>query len=175
MKKFCPHQTAFTLIELLVVTSIMGILFTLGIAAYNNFNRNQILGQAAKTLRNDLRLVQSKASSGEMDCSTSACGGTTDGCGNDIADGTEKTFEGWFISFANSPDPRYAFYGKCGGTTFGTKYINLPSGVTFDPMPAYNPVQFSPISRGASADVTITLKSNSGTQTVTITKSGGIN
>ncbi|MDP3955260.1 MAG: prepilin-type N-terminal cleavage/methylation domain-containing protein [bacterium] len=176
MKKFCPGFTlmrtrlcrnlvsvhAFTLIELLVVMSIIGILFSIGIAGYSNFNRKQILTQAVKTLKSDLRLAQSKASSGEKDY--------TAGCTN------STVLEGWFVSFLSSP-ARYEIYGKCGGIKYGTKNIDLPSGVTFIPMPSPNPIQFLPLARGVSitSPLTITLKSNSGSQTVTISPSGDIN
>jgi len=45
-----PSQRAFTLIELLIAMSIMAILFTIGIAKYNDFNRRQIVTQAALEL-----------------------------------------------------------------------------------------------------------------------------
>ena len=57
--------SAFTLIELLVIISIIGLLFTLGLAAYNNFNRRQLVDQATQELENNLRLAQSKAMAGQ--------------------------------------------------------------------------------------------------------------
>lgn len=62
MKKNC---LGFTLIELLVAISIIGIIFTIGLAKYNQFNRRQILVQAAREFKSNLRLVQSKALAGE--------------------------------------------------------------------------------------------------------------
>ncbi len=170
MKRFCPKTSTpsryplapsfgFTLIELLVVITITSTLFAIGIAAYNNFNKGQILTQTANTLKNDLRLVQSKASSGEKDATI--CSG--------------KTLDGWYMSFANSS---YSIFGKCGGVSFSTKSVNLPSGISFNPLPSSNPIQFVLLARGTSVDViTITLLSTSGTKvvTVTVTKSGEIN
>lgn len=65
MKKTC---LGFTLIELLVVISVVGILFTIGVARYQAFNRRQLLVQAAQNLKSNLRLAQDKALAGEKDC-----------------------------------------------------------------------------------------------------------
>lgn len=156
MKKDCSILAAFTLIELLVVISIIGILFTVGMAAYNEFNRGQILSQAAKTLKNDLRLAQSKASAGEKDSSS---------CVN-------KTLEGWFVSFTSSS---YTLYGSCDGTQFGQKIVNLPANVSLFTCCALGPLQFRPLAQGISPGVTITLSAFGKTQLIIVGTSGDIN
>lgn len=55
----------FSLIELMIVVSLFGIAASLVTASYLTFERNQRLKSAASTLKNDLRLVQSKAISGD--------------------------------------------------------------------------------------------------------------
>jgi len=157
MKKDCPSLFGFTLIELLVVVSIIAILFGVGIAAYNQFNRRQILTQAAKTLKGDLRLAQSKASSGEKD--TSVCGSGP----------TSKTLDGWFVTFTNTT---YTLYGSCGGTQFGSKTVSLSANVFFNPVPPT--IQFKPLAQGVLEATQIILSAFGETQTITVTPSGDI-
>lgn len=130
MKKFCPKSSAFTLIELLVVVSIIGILFTVGLALYNDFNRRQIVVQAAKELKDNLRLAQSKALAGEKD--SSICGSGP----------TSKTLDGWYIDFSGSQ-----IYGQCGGTPFGSDPFDVPSVILI--ASSVNPLKFKPLAEGA--------------------------
>lgn len=59
--RFFKHKRGYTLVELLVVTSIIIVLSSVGLASYLNFNRSQILNQAARKIVQDLRLAQSMA------------------------------------------------------------------------------------------------------------------
>lgn len=149
-KKSCPHQTAFTLIELLVVISIIAILFTIGMAAYNEFNRSQMLSQSAKTLKNDLRMAQSKALSGEK---------PTDCTG---------TLEGYQVVFTNNS---YTLNALCPNAVL-MKSTNLPQNVTFSSPPT---ILFKVLTRGVENWQTITLTAfTTKTQTVTVSASGEI-
>ena len=58
-------SSAFTLIELLVVISIIGIIFTLGVAGYRDFSRRQALTGVSKQLKADIRLAQQLALTGQ--------------------------------------------------------------------------------------------------------------
>jgi len=58
-------KRGFTLVEILVATSILAIIFGIGLARYQAFNRRQVLNQAVLTLQSDLRLAQSLAFSGQ--------------------------------------------------------------------------------------------------------------
>ena len=133
MKKLCPKKySAFTLIELLVVVSIIGILFGVGIAAYNQFNRTQIVVQTAKQIKTYLRLAQSKALTGEKD---TACGS---GPGS-------VPLEGWYISFSTKE-----IYGKCGATKFGASPLDIPTNVSVTY--GANPLKFKTLAGGAEID-----------------------
>jgi len=55
----------FSLVELLVVLAIMGILATIGLARYNNFNARQQVKNAALELKSNLRKYQTYAISGQ--------------------------------------------------------------------------------------------------------------
>lgn len=59
----------FTFIELLVSLAITGVVLSLGLAKYNEFNRRQIVVQAAQGLKANLRLAQSRALAAEKQCS----------------------------------------------------------------------------------------------------------
>lgn len=79
MKKTCSNsllfnfplpfsKLGFTLIELLVAVSIITIFFSLGMAQYVKFNRQQILKQAALELKTNLIYAQNMALSGKKKC-----------------------------------------------------------------------------------------------------------
>lgn len=133
MKKFCPKSLGFTLIELLVVVSIIGILFGVGISAYNQFNRTQIVVQVAKQVKNYIRLVQSKALTGEKD---------VDACGSGPG---ATSLEGWYIDFSAKE-----IYGKCGSTKFGIAPLDVPNNVSVTY--GANPLKFKTLAGGAEID-----------------------
>jgi prepilin-type N-terminal cleavage/methylation domain-containing protein len=108
----------FTLIELLIVISIAGILFSLGMAQYTAFNRRQILEQALKELKGNLRDAQSMALAGKKGDDTDKCLGT---------------LKGVMLDFSTS-NSSYEIKAVC--TQLGAdndlliKSVSLPSGVT---------------------------------------------
>jgi prepilin-type N-terminal cleavage/methylation domain-containing protein len=55
----------YTLIELLVGLSIIGIIFSVGLAGYREFSRRQALTGVSKQLKADLRLAQQLALTGQ--------------------------------------------------------------------------------------------------------------
>ena len=163
-------KLGFTLIELLITISIIGIIFTLGLAKYNEFNRRQILAQAASGLRSNLRLAQNKAFSGEKDCSASKCGGVDGVCGTN--DANERSLDGWYVSFTADS---YQVYGQCGGVAFPdspkTEYLTQ-RGITISS--TTNPVHFKPLGLGASEAVTVTLSGYGPDEVINITVGGEI-
>jgi len=72
--KLIKQVSGFTLIELMVVVSLIAIMFSIGLASYNTFNRNQILQQAAEETRSNLRLAQNYALVGQK---PAGCAGLT--------------------------------------------------------------------------------------------------
>jgi len=161
MKKLC---LGFTLIELLVTISIMGILFGLGVAKYNEFNRRQILDQAAQELKSNLRLVQNKALAGEKDCTVCQVGSK---CG----DGDDKVLDGWYVSFSAN---NYQIYGKCGAAQFSPQTVDLSRrNITLSSSPS-NLVRFKPLGQGVDGATTITLSGYGETRTITVTTTGEI-
>ena len=166
MKKSCPTKiSGFTLIELLVTISIMGILFGLGVAKYNEFNRRQILEQAAQELKSNLRLVQDKALAGEKDCTVCMRGIV---CG----DGDDRVLDGWYVSFSTGS---YQIYGSCGGLQFpiSPQTVNLSSRNISIPSPP-SPIRFKPLAQGVDGATTISLSGYGETRSIMITVTGEI-
>lgn len=167
--KFCPRRSSgFTLVEVLTVMTILGVLLTIGIARYNDFNRRQILTQAVANLKSDLRLAQDKILAGEKDCST--CQGADGVCGN--AD--DLRIDGWYLRFTSNQS--YRIYGSCGGTPFSTRITDLASkGVlVISPATPFS-ILFRPLGQGVVGATSITLRGPAGNEVaVEITSSGGI-
>jgi len=153
MKKFCPTLFGFTLIELLVAISIIGILFGVGITSYNQFNRRQILEQTARNIKEDLRMAQSKALSGEK---PTGCSGI---------------LHGYRVNFYSS---NYTIFAIC-QNPIQIKNFTLPSGITFSSYPAS--ILFKVLGQGViiTGATDITLSAFSQTRTITVTSSGEIN
>jgi len=143
----------FTLIELLIVVTIIGILFGIGIAQYMNFNRSQILEQAAQELKNNLRLAQTKAVNGEK----------PDGC---------SVLDGYRVSFSSNT---YMIQAICRESPTGAaKTFSLPSAVKFSSLPS--PILFKVLAQGTDLndDLTITLTAFGRNKTIKVTKQGKI-
>lgn len=144
------QKHGFTIIELLIAISIMALLFGIGISRYVSFNQGQIIKQAAQKLRSDLRVVVNKAITGEKN-----------GCG---------TLDGYQVSFTGG---QYSFSTACSDGTFrAVNTVNLPTGVTFSPLPSS--LFFKVLGQGVSSAATITLSGFSKTETVTVNLSGEI-
>ena len=149
MKKSCP---GYTLIELLVTITIITLLFSIGMAQYNRFNRRQILVKAKDELVSNLRLAQSKSLAAEKPV---AC--------TDILTGHK-------IKFINNQN--YKIVAVCGNEVDLKTDIVLPMGVIKQAGP--DEVFFRVLSQGSPTDVTLTLSGFGETQTITITKAGEI-
>lgn len=143
-------RSAFTIIELLIAMSIMVLLFGIGVAKYVSFNQSQTIKQAAQKLKSDLRVVANKAITGEKN-----------GCG---------TLDGYQVSFISG---QYSISSACSGGTFiAVNAVNLPTGVSFNPLPS--PVLFKVLGQGVSSATTITLSGFGRTEIVTVNISGEI-
>lgn len=146
----------FTLIDLLVTMSIMGILFGLGVAKYNEFNRRQILDQAAQGVKSNLRLAQSKASAGEKPPGW--------------CNGPGQALRGYRVFF--SSNTRYLIEAACSNGQFREAgLVDLPSGVTG---PGGKSVLFKVLAQGVEKAESVTLLGFGESRTITITAVGEI-
>lgn len=148
----------FTLIELLVTMSIIGILFSIGIAKYNEFNRRQILAQTAQELKNNLRFAQDKALAGEKPSGWCA---------------DPEHLRGYQLKF-DSTGGSYLIEAICSvGSPKQVKTITLPEPVDG---PSGTSVLFKVLAQGVDEPASFTLNFSgiSDSETVTVTKEGKI-
>ncbi len=179
-------NSGFTLIELMVVVAIMAIISGIGLASYGDFQKKQTVKQIAQSVIKDLRETQAKALAGEKDCSPSACGGATPGCGNDASG--ELPLDGWCITISGGGNT-YSMFGWCSGS--GTcNLLNGGLGQSFNisqsPLLTAGfrissttyPIQFRPLGQGLVRAATICISNflygSSYTYKVTISQSGEI-
>lgn len=165
MKKICLKSFGFTLIELLVVVSVIGLLFTVGIASYQEFNRKQTVSQSAKNVISGLRLAQSKAISGEKDSSK---------CGNPL----KSRLNYW--SFSVLSGNKYQIQGNCTNNdakppktiTFSTQEFSLPSNVSL----SSPEIRFLPFTQGVNQPASLCLSGYNNTYfyKISVTSTGEI-
>lgn len=145
----------FTLIELIVTVGVVLLIAGGVVANYNNYTDNQRVRQAALTLKNDLRFVQARAFSAEK---------PTGGCSELV---------GYVISFTNT---NYSIQSQCiEGPVGSIATVNLPTGITFFPIPSS--LTFRVLTRGIANDnpVTITLVGRMKQYRLQINPKGDIN
>jgi prepilin-type N-terminal cleavage/methylation domain-containing protein len=146
----------FTLIEVVVSISISLIVTGLIIANYNSYNDIQTLKQAALTLKNNLRFIQSKAGSGEKPVS---------GC-------TELL--GWTITFIDASS--YKYQPSCSdGLVDPVTTVDLPPSVKFTtPIPPSFTMNVLTRGTSLSSDTPILLTAVGKTYQLFISTSGDI-
>jgi len=154
ISKACEH--GFTLIELLIAISIMGILLTVGMVYYQDFNRRQILNQAAKDLSSNLRLAQSRALAGEKP--------------QDWCDAEDETLVGYKLEF--SSETEYQLMAVCSSSEVKiTKLVKLPNNVVG---PNGTGVLFKVLAQGAEAETSFLLQGFGQEKRVRVELSGNI-
>lgn len=158
-------RRGFTLIELLVSISVVAILSGIGIAAYNSFNRRQTVLTAAKTLLSDLRMVQSKAESGEKPL---GCNGYLESYELDLP--------------PSSPPLSYSIKANCTGPPemqVPIKIVTLSESVGLSGTQNFQTVSFNTLRRGVEfyplTVNSVTLTGYEITKKVKVEPGGGIN
>jgi prepilin-type N-terminal cleavage/methylation domain-containing protein len=171
----CPEskkkgfKSGFTLIELLVVLGIMGIVVSLGVASFNNFQDRKKVEVAADNLASGMRQAQSKAVNGQKDCAD--CGGSKGNCS-----GTNQ-LDGWFVDVYESAGAYYYdIYGSCGGIQFGAQTTSLAPGISVAPETTigFKPLGGTDITTASTALTVSDSKSATEDYIVTIYKTGDV-
>lgn len=154
MKK---SRHGFTLVELLIAASILGLLTTFGLARFHQFNRRQILAQAAQELKNNLRFAQGKALAGEKP--------------SDWCPSPPNYLRGYQLRF--NTNQNYLIEAVCSdGSTQQVKSISLPSPVIKS---GSTSVLFKVLAQGVDEEKTFTLSfTGVDDENVTVTKTGEI-
>lgn len=148
-------KQGFTLIELVIAVSISLLATGVIIVNYNSYNSVQVLKQAALTLKNDFRFLQSKAANGEKPPGV-----------------TCSPLLGWNVSFESTA---YSYQANCAGfLSLPAVKISLSPGVTFSSVPG--PFMFNVLTRGTSLAVkaTITLTGSGKQYILSVSPSGDI-
>lgn len=84
---------------------------------FSDFSKKQKLTAAGENLKNILRDVQSRVSSGEMDCSVCDCSASG------------GTVEGWWADFSQQE-----YYGQCQGTEYFRTSFKLSPDIVLTPL-----------------------------------------
>jgi prepilin-type N-terminal cleavage/methylation domain-containing protein len=146
----------FTIIELLITISVLALLLTIGLVYYQDFNRRQIINQAAKDLKSNLRLAQSRALAGEKP--QGWCGGEG------------ETLAGYRLEFISEID--YQISAVCSNADIKlTKIVQLPDSVVG---PSGAGVLFRVLAQGAEAGTDFLLQGFGQERRVTVEVSGNI-
>lgn len=129
------NNKAYTLIETLVVMVIVGILFSIGYAAYRDFGRRQELAGVAKLIEGNLRKAQQSALSGvkpdNADCNPPQ---------------SLKSYDFYLVS-----NNKYRIRANCDGGTVIVDEISIPDSITITL--AQNPIVFKVLGAGTNVDV----------------------
>ncbi len=116
MKDWFGALAGFTMIELVVVMGVIVLLTSIGAAGYNGFNDTQKLKQTGLTLKNNLRVAQTKAIAASKPSS---------GC---------TTLMGYVATFTANG---YAINPQCtDGVIDDPTTVTFSAGVTFSPVPS---------------------------------------
>jgi len=142
----------FTIVELLIILSLIALLFTLGMAQYNRFNRSQCLNRAKDELISNLRLAQGKAMAAEK---PSSC---------------TETLSGHKLKFTDNQN--YKIVAVCGEEIDIKTDVAFPDGVIKQAGP--NEIFFKVLNQGIESDVTLTLSGFGETKTITVNTAGEI-
>ncbi len=155
------NRSGFSFVELLVVFAILGILFSISIASYSNFQKSAYLKNAALQLKSDLRLAQNKAISGDKRLDDPPALGLK--CSKVDASGRSLyTLVGWYLTVTEGSDS-YTINSTCRDANIPLapdladvpvyKSFKLPTGVVvsdIDGSVAGAQILFQPLTPGVS-------------------------
>lgn len=159
---FYYSNKAYTLIEILVSLTIVGLLFSVGYAGFRDFSRRQQVISSSRIISSELRLIQSKALSGEKPDSINC---------ND-----PNTLDSY--SFEAIDDNSFRISANCSAGDVLIKNEDLPQGITFSS--TQGTISFKVIGQGnnipeaTSVTITVTQTATGYSQDLTVTPGGEI-
>jgi prepilin-type N-terminal cleavage/methylation domain-containing protein len=168
MIKLPQNTPGYTLIEILVGLSIIGLLFGVGYANFRSFSERQVLLNAAKSMRGDIRIAQEIALAGQKP-NDSKCNSPS------------NSLNGY--TFTVLSPSSYEIRASCSGGLASTPYkivtMNLGATIT-SPMPSPNPILFKVLGQGTNIDagqstqITLIQTGTNNKTTITISSGGQI-
>lgn len=122
------QRGGFTILEILITITIMSLFIGGAFVGFSNFSKRQKVIAAGETLKNTLRDIQSRVTTGETDCSVCDCS-----TGGNISDG-------WWVDFS-----AMEYYGECQNTEYFRQPFALSAGtvITAQITPPYQ-MRFRP-------------------------------
>lgn len=155
-------QSGFTIVELLITITVLSILVGVSFANYSKTNQRQLLIAAGETIKNTLRDAQSRAYTGEIDCSVCDCTAQT---GSHI--------DGWSVDITQK-----TLYGQCSAGEFSSTPFTVDDDIVITSYTQpEGPIFFRRYPPGAQATGTICLSHRdlpNSYYSVTISASGEI-
>ena len=160
MPKVSARILGYTLVEILIVTVIIGLFTSAGIIGYRSYSRRQALTSATRSLVADIRLAQEYALSGKRPAS---------GC-------TNLDLIGYQFKINTLATATYVISAACTGPVYTViKTVPFPSDITYTPAGNFVlKVLGEGLTTGADYSITVTQKSSTNFQTVTVTHDGKI-
>ncbi len=135
-------RLGFTLLEILIAVAISGLLIGVGAVKYQDYNNTQVSKNALATLKNNLRDVQARATSGQKPT----------GC---------DTLSGYRLTYLTSST--YQVQAYCLNGLQGQVYpYQLPQNMVF--AKNFTNFQFKVVGAGVDTATSITLKNNKTSQ-----------
>ncbi len=152
----------YTLVEVLVSLTVVGLLFSFGFVSFRDFSRRQQLIGAVRTVKGEIRLVQSKASAGEKP--------------DDVKCNATNTLSSY--SFIRINSDSYQVTANCLGGSVVIKTGSLADGISMTS--TQNTISFKVLGQGTNiiaggnAVITLTQAGTNKTALVTVTSGGEI-
>lgn len=140
------NSYGFSILEILIIIAVITIMISIALAGFVSLNLRQTLISGGQNMKNILRDAQSRAYTGEIDCSVCDCG---------VSSSTNSV--GWYVDFLNQK-----IYGNCGeGINFPTpnKEFGLSNEITIDAFPVTK-ILFRSKPLGVDSAVTVCLSLN---------------
>ncbi|MEK7526575.1 MAG: prepilin-type N-terminal cleavage/methylation domain-containing protein [Patescibacteria group bacterium] len=136
-------KNGYTLLEILITISILAATFAAGYTGFREFSRRQAVNSVVNSVKSDLNLTQKQALDGKK----------------------PPTCDGGLINYAFqvTSSNTYTISAKCTNSVL-IKSVTLPSGITINPTPSPNPIEFKTIGQGTN--ITASPASNYATFTI---------
>ena len=169
MKKYSGYtliskacESGYTLIEVLVSLTIIGLLFGFGFVSFRDFSRREHLTSVARSIKGEMRLIQSKASAGEKP--------------DDVNCNGANTLSSYSFQIVSATS--YQIIANCLGGSVVIKSASLADDISM--ASSQNTISFkvlgqgTDIPQGADAIITFTQAGTNNVTIVTVTSGGEI-